>query len=166
MGKNVGSNQLMMIESLFRKVFQCRNVSECNKLYEEVDNHKDLLGYPSISICLRYLICQHTAGLTISESDIYKHFKENHTCYIPNSNIVKVKMNNKHRPDFFVSVCGVLSPVEIKLWSFDNLAKEQLQRYMFIYKTQHGFAIARELTTDLPENITFIKFNPEDIPLS
>lgn len=57
----------------------------------------------------------------------------------------------------------MMKSIEIKLNRFDENAKKQLQRYMNFYKSEYGFAMARELTTILPDNITFIQFNDSEI---
>lgn len=156
------------LEELSKRALHCIKPSECLKLLREIDENKKLPysmfdKYPYIYDILSYFVLSRFRDVMLKESNIYGHFKENLSKYIKNSTIVKVKADPKHKPDFFVSVNGNVSPVEIKLNRFDENAKKQLQRYMNFYKSEYGFAMARELTTILPDNITFIQFNDSEI---
>lgn len=73
--------------------------------------------------------------------------------------IVTPKDNPKHKPDAWIDRNGELIPVECKLHDFDTNALKQLTRYMTFYHTEHGIAVARNLTVKLPNNIEFVPFS-------
>ena len=73
--------------------------------------------------------------------------------------IVTHKDNPKHKPDAWIDRNGELIPVECKLHDFDTKALKQLTRYMTFYHTEHGIAVARNLTVKLPNNIEFVPFS-------
>ena len=71
--------------------------------------------------------------------------------------LLKNKKNNPHHiPDAWVEMNGEEIPVEVKRGCFDKKALRQLKRYMFVYQSKQGIAVAKELTVDLPENIIFV----------
>jgi len=73
--------------------------------------------------------------------------------------IASHKDNPKHKPDAWIDRNGELIPVECKLSDFDTKALKQLARYMTFYHAEHGIAVARNLTIELPDNIEFIPFS-------
>jgi len=98
-----------------------------------------------------------------TEKDIQEYFIANIDKYIPCGNIVNIKTNGKHIPDFFVETNEMLCVGEIKKDSFDEQAKRQLQRYIKFYKSSHGFAVAKELNSNLDKNMTFIEISEKDV---
>lgn len=73
--------------------------------------------------------------------------------------IVNYKDDGKNIPDAWVEKDGELIPVEAKFLNFNGKALKQLQRYMSVYGTKHGYAVAQDLTVNLPDSITFIPFS-------
>lgn len=73
--------------------------------------------------------------------------------------IVPHKDNQKHIPDAWINRNGELIPVEVKVSDFNKKALKQLNRYMDVYNTRHGIAVARSLAVELPDNIEFIPFD-------
>lgn len=73
--------------------------------------------------------------------------------------IVEHKNIKGHIPDAWVNKNGELIPVEVKVDKFNASALKQLSRYMSVYNTKHGYAVAKRLTVMLPKNITFIPFS-------
>lgn len=72
---------------------------------------------------------------------------------------VDVKMDQRHRPDTWVLMDEENVPVEIKLGNFDHKALRQLRRYMAFYGSPKGIAVGAQLTTCLPNSITFISID-------
>ena len=98
------------------------------------------------------------------EEDIYKYFIHKYKDFLgADWNIVERHNDAKHKPDFWVSNGVENVPVECKLRKFDNKAKSQLLEYIDVYDCEHGIAVARELTTDLPDNIKFIQIDITDL---
>lgn len=71
--------------------------------------------------------------------------------------VEKRGISPKNRPDswLYSEVFGYI-PVEIKKGTFNEKALNQLERYMKFYKCDKGYAVGKELSVDLPENITFV----------
>lgn len=75
---------------------------------------------------------------------------------IPGCEVVERTSDGKNIPDSWIFLDGKYMPVEVKLHKFDKKAKNQLERYMRVYNTLMGVAVARELTVSLPDNIVFV----------
>lgn len=94
------------------------------------------------------------------EDDLVEIAKEHLTeLFGETAKLKTVIMDPKNKPDLFIEVKGITYPVEFKLRKFDNRALEQLKRYVRHYNSYGGFAVAPELTTELPENIWFVKLS-------
>ena len=76
---------------------------------------------------------------------------------------VKVETNQKHIPDGFAVYKDEIVPIEMKASKFDDKAQKQLRRYMKEYGCSYGIAVARELTTNLDNNIVFIPVEFDEI---
>lgn len=88
----------------------------------------------------------------------YQELFKKHYPKIFNGKIIKRNNDGKNIPDVWVKENGKEIPVEVKLCKFDKKALMQLQRYMEAYKCDKGYAVARELSVDLPSNIRFLPF--------
>lgn len=97
----------------------------------------------------------------ITEKVVHDWFQNNLNRVVgENYKIVKHKNDKKNIPDFWVSTPTDLKiiPVEIKLHSFDSKGLEQLKRYMNFYESDRGIAVGKNLSCELPENISFINY--------
>jgi hypothetical protein len=99
----------------------------------------------------------------VIEMDIQKHFFAHLDHYIEGATKAKPKMTKGHRPDGFISVDGLVAPVEVKLESFKSKSLEQLEWYMRVYGSKSGVAVAPELSCALPSNVRFIKITPAEV---
>ena len=91
--------------------------------------------------------------------DLFK--KKVKDLFSPQAEIIKVATKKRNYPDVFVKLKDEIIPVEVKLDLFDSKALKQLQRYMAIYKTTRGIAVAKTLDVSLPNNIRFIPLEIE-----
>lgn len=82
-------------------------------------------------------------------------FKEKISKLLP-CKVIKGKSDSHNIPDAWIELNEEEIPVEVKLYDFNNKALKQLERYMQAFNCKHGIAVARELCTELPENIRFI----------
>ena len=94
----------------------------------------------------------------ITEKTVVNVFKDKIEEIIPNAKITNKDNDQKHKPDCWVLLDGEEIPVEAKLDFFNITALRQLKRYMSFYKKNKGIAVARKLTVELPENITFVNY--------
>lgn len=112
----------------------------------------------SFEMMRQYVFCAKLKELMHNEfyyQDLFKKKAEELGC----GKIVDHRDNPKHKPDAWIDRNGELIPVECKLHDFDTKALKQLARYMTFYHTEHGIAVARSLTIELPDNIEFIPFS-------
>lgn len=72
---------------------------------------------------------------------------------------IEVDMDQRHRPDAWVRIGEDSVPVEMKLGNFNRAALKQLRRYIGFYDSPGGIAVGKQLTTCLPENITFVSID-------
>ena len=72
---------------------------------------------------------------------------------------IEVDMDQRHRPDAWVRIGEDNVPVEMKLGNFNSAALKQLRRYIGFYGSPGGIAVGKQLTTCLPDNITFISID-------
>jgi hypothetical protein len=102
----------------------------------------------------------HIAWITnFTEFTIHNYFKENYKELIGKGAILISKKGHRTgSPDAWVEIDGESIPVEIKKKTFNEKALKQLDRYMSVYGCSHGIAMAPTLTTQLPDNITFIAY--------
>lgn len=85
-------------------------------------------------------------------------FKKNIHKLIPGAMIVNHrKAGIRIAPDFWVSVNGLLCPVEVKKDRFTRSSLIQLQNYLTVFECQQGYAVAKKLAVSLPSNIIFIQ---------
>lgn len=75
---------------------------------------------------------------------------------ISNTKIITVKNDGENIPDCWVEKDGKRIPVEVKKDKFGKKALRQLQRYMRVYKCNHGIAVGKKLDVNLESNIEFI----------
>lgn len=75
---------------------------------------------------------------------------------ISNTKIITVKNDGENIPDCWVEKDGERIPVEVKKDKFGKKALRQLQRYMRVYKCNHGIAVGKKLNVNLESNIEFI----------
>lgn len=96
----------------------------------------------------------------VTEASLYPKFNEAIVALSEGKAVpIKVAMDQGHRPDSWVRMHGENIPVEIKLGSFDHKACRQLRRYMAFYGSSKGIAVGAQLTTCLPDSITFISID-------
>lgn len=76
-----------------------------------------------------------------------------------NVKVIDVKHDGENIPDSWVLKGENKIPVEVKKYDFDKKALMQLKRYMRIYQSKYGIAVAKSLTVDIPDNITFVSIN-------
>jgi len=88
---------------------------------------------------------------------IHARLVENLPYLLPEAKIVSHPSSPACRPDFWFEVAGGVYPVEVRKASFGSAAVKQLRRYMAVYETAQGYAVAPKLTTDLDEGMVFIK---------
>lgn len=92
-----------------------------------------------------------------NEATIYSLFSKNVKNVLGEDvAIVKRKNDNRHIPDFWVETKNGVIPIEIKYRDFNLKALHQLSRYISFYGATGGIAVGRNLTVELPENITFV----------
>lgn len=82
------------------------------------------------------------------------------------ANPIHLKTNGKDIPDSFIDLNGETLPIEVKIGDFDKKAKQQLERYINNYNCERGIAVGRNLTVDLPENITFFSLKELEYELN
>lgn len=153
-----GDNDIFIDRYTFLELMSaCKTYSELTKLDKAlcVLFHDDFS--PEFSRMRSYIIMEKSREFYRDEFYYQDKFKEKCES-LGFGKIVGHKDNPKHKPDAWVSKNGELIPVEVKLSSFDNADLKQLSRYMSVYNTKHGYAVAKRLTVMLPKNITFIPF--------
>jgi len=107
----------------------------------------------------RMMIMKNFMDSRPTEFDIHEKFENGYRNVLGNNyEIVKVKNNPKHIPDFWLENGDDFIPVEIKLHDFSSAHLKQLQRYMDFYKCDRGVAVGKELKCSLPNNIKFINY--------
>lgn len=106
---------------------------------------------------LRMMIMKNFMDSRPTEFDIHEKFEKEYKSVLGNDyEIVKLKSNPKHIPDFWIKHDNVLIPVEIKLHDFNSSHLRQLKRYMDFYNCGRGIAVGGELNCPLPSNVTFV----------
>lgn len=99
-----------------------------------------------------------------TKNEFYYHtvFKKNYS-KIGDGKVVKNETNDHDIPDAWVERNGHIIPVEIKLGKFGRKALQQLNRYMKVYGSTKGIAVARELSIKLPKNVEFVSFSELEV---
>jgi len=95
-------------------------------------------------------------SLEYRENSLYPMIKEKIIIKIKNAKLLDKVNDPKHKPDLWVELSNKEIPVKVKKFDFGKTALRQLQRYMNFYKSTQGIAVAKNLTTELPNNIRFI----------
>lgn len=113
-------------------------------------------GFPLVHDAVLHLCFYNLKSLRDREPEVRREFYKNIGVYLPGAVAVKANFNVKNKPDGFVRMADEVVPVEIKRDAFDAKALKQLQRYMRVYKSQKGVAVAPALDCDLPENVVFV----------
>lgn len=93
------------------------------------------------------------------EDEPYWHavFTKHLSILIPGASIIdKRGVNGKGWPDFFISIDGNVSPVEIKKRDFSQRHVQQLRRYMQEYGLTPGFAVAQTCSAQLDNDMIFV----------
>ncbi len=91
------------------------------------------------------------------ELDVRQKFYRNLSALIPGAVRIAKVCDRQHQPDGFIGWRGLEVPVEIKRRVFNAKALSQLQRYMKVYDSEMGIAVAPQLTCALPSNIHFVE---------
>ena len=73
--------------------------------------------------------------------------------------IILVENDKKNIPDSWILKNNEKIPVEVKKDKFNDAALSQLERYIKVYNCCHGIAVAKELSVELPSNITFVSIH-------
>lgn len=89
-------------------------------------------------------------------------FKRYAADVLDGAKVIEVKENPSHKPDAWVDFEGGATPVEVKLDEFNESALCQLQRYMNVYDSQRGVAVARSCAAELPANIVWVPLQTLD----
>ena len=99
-----------------------------------------------------------------TKNEFYYHtiFKKNYS-KIRDGKVVKNETDGHNIPDAWVERNGHIIPVEIKLGKFGRKALQQLNRYMKVYRSTKGIAVARELSIKLPKNVEFVSFSELEV---
>lgn len=92
-----------------------------------------------------------------NEKSMYALFRKKPQRYIPGAKILPPIRSKDGRPDFFLDVAGIFSVAEFKHGDFRERHLYQLQEYMHRFKAQHGYAVARVLKCELPEDVTYVR---------
>lgn len=140
-------------------------LSNCNDICEQLNNITKAFkgsGLTWLEHCVRETTLNWYMKTTSNEKSVYEWVKSNEKNLFKDFSIVKRKNHPKHIPDFWVSNGIEYRPVECKLREFNKAALKQLLRYMNFYNCKSGYAIAKELTVKLPDNIIFIKYTGEN----
>lgn len=119
-------------------------------------------GFTFLEAVVSSFIIQSIADNNHKEEHIRKKFYDNLATYVPGAKKVAVPLFRKNIPDGFISVDGQTAPVEIKRYVFDDNALAQILRYMAVYRSDFGFAVAPKLACRLPANIRFVEVSPPD----
>jgi hypothetical protein len=104
-----------------------------------------------------------------TEKALHNKFKDEIESIMPGAKILDYKYQPEHIPDFMVTYCGDIIPVEIKLGRVAGYGLKQLRRYMDAYHSKKGILVAEECKLKLRSNITFIELHcsaPEFDPYS
>lgn len=97
------------------------------------------------------------------EKDVHTWFKREGWKKLDGYKPVRKKSDSGNIPDAWLEHNGDFVPVEMKLNSFDNSALSQLNRYVDFYGASEGVAVADNLTCELPNNITFVKYDIDGV---
>lgn len=138
----------------------------------EIDTEKDLQNYieaigqseiysDPLLYKVRSTVLQNIIAWDRSRYELYYQglFKKNINKCIPNAKIINKKVIDKNYPDAWVAIGEEELPVEMKRDKFNEKALQQLQRYIKVYQTNRGIAVAPKLSVSLPDNIIFIPFD-------
>lgn len=117
----------------------------------------DCKAFNSLYTSVMQYICFWKSKKTINEFYYQDLFKKHCSSLISGSKIAKIKTDRRNIPDAFVLLAENETPVpvEVKLNNFNVSALRQLSRYMEVYNSNKGIAVGRELTVELPKNISF-----------
>lgn len=121
----------------------------------ETLTQQDQFNSPAVRYIKRCVYLEILQRFNKHEQNTYEHFEDALPELIPGASLIEVPLIKGHTPDFFVTYHGEIAPVEIKIGSFTQKAVKQLTRYMRIYKSKHGFAIARTLVGALAPGMHF-----------
>lgn len=138
----------------------------------EIDTEKDLQCYVEtvgqeevysdpLLYKVRSIVLQNIIAWDRSRYELYYQglFKKNVDKCISNARIITKKVIDKNYPDAWVAIGEEELPVEMKRDKFNEKALRQLQRYMKVYQTNRGIAVAPKLSVSLPDNIIFVPFD-------
>jgi len=116
-----------------------------------LDDFRELYGASRINCA--WLSQRHSDEVT----GIQVRFRESAARLIPGAHLCeRPKVETKLRPDAWVVMEGLPTPVEVKPKVFDGKALKQLLGYMEVCGTTKGVAVAPRLTCELPDTILFI----------
>jgi len=135
---------------------KCKDIYNSFKIYREVNIFKGLFLNIEMSISMDLL-----RNTIHNEFDLHHQFRNNIEKYIPGAKITNNYKSIKHQPDFWILVNKANCPVEIKYKNFDKKALNQLSRYMNHFNCNTGYALAPELTVELPDNVVYVKIEIE-----
>ena len=153
----------IIIDELVHQAFlsSYQNLDIALKLVDEAFHD---LNCPWIEHCVRETVMRWFLNSQPNEQTVYAWFTKMYKEKLGKDwEIIKVKNNPNHIPDFWLSNGKGNVPVECKIGKFDAKALKQLQRYMQYYGCQNGIAVAKTLCVDLPSSITFIGFELDDL---
>ncbi len=122
---------------------------EASKIGHQLDSEYFNALYDAVCSYITIRMCE-------NEFTYQEIFKKYASRLIKDCKVIKIKNDKKNIPDAWITIRGILCPVEMKYGDFNAKAKMQLMRYMNVYDTKIGLAIGRKLTVDLPANIEFI----------
>lgn len=98
-----------------------------------------------------------SVGVFDAEAFVQSNFFENLDRFLPGARIAKANKIAGHHPDGFVDYLGFVCPVEVKRMNFSKRSLDQLLRYMRVYRSRRGIAVAPRLTVRLPPNIFYVQ---------
>lgn len=117
---------------------------------------EDRVNFTWIRSGILYELANNWALASTEIGEIHPYFRRNYADLIPGSTLVKVVARGKKRPDFLVSIEGIIYPVECKI-EFMSAGKKQLEGYMKRWNVEKGYAVAKKLICKLPKNIVFLQ---------
>lgn len=87
---------------------------------------------------------------------LFPVIKNQLTSLVPGASWIEPYSKFNRRPDVVLTIDGKLAVGEVRPNAFTKAHLKQLCKNMQVFDTNIGFAFAKSLTTNLPQNVTFI----------
>ena len=126
--------------------------------YSAIDKLAGFKAPPGLEYLYAAIVCECGRNVLGTKREIHLEgkFYKNLDTYLPGAKKRAIKLIPGHKPDGFVEWNGKICPVEIKRSEFRASSLDQLRRYMKIYRSEIGIAVAPSLKCAIPENVIFI----------